>query len=138
VTSRRWRPALFGALVVVLATVVVLVGWRAANPSVKGAVSAYTTVSDTRMDLTLEVVRRTQEPVTCVLRARASDSSDVGYAVVRIPAGLGPTRINYQMATAYRGLVAELLACAPGGVPAGVAGAQFRPGVLPPTQPWRP
>jgi hypothetical protein len=137
ITGRRWQPAVFIVLGLAFAAVVAGLGWRAANPDVKGVISAYATISDTRMDMTLDVMRRTDEPVTCVLRARASDSSDVGYALVEVPAGRGQAQVRYRMATAYRALVGELLGCAPGGIPAGVAGAQFRPGVLPPTQPWQ-
>lgn len=136
--QRRWRPLVFALLGVGFAIAVAVLGWRVSTPAVKGAVAAYVTVSDDRMDLTLEVQRRTDEPISCAIRARASDGFDVGYAVLDLPGGPGMSRTDYRMATAYRALVGELLGCAVGQLPDSVTGAQFRPGVLPPSQPWRP
>jgi hypothetical protein len=73
-----------------------------------------------------------------VLRARAEDGFDVGYATVELPAESGLTLHEFQMRTAYRALVGELVGCGLDGPPPGIPGAQFRPGVEAPDQPWSP
>lgn len=110
-------------------------GWRVANPPVRAAILSYTPISDQVMEIRYQVVRGDPVAVTCVLRARAKDGFDVGYAVVQLPADSGSHDYSYPLGTAYRGLVGEVLGCAAGTIPPGVAGSQFRPGVLPPEQP---
>lgn len=134
----RWVPVMLAGLLVVAVVGTTVVGWRLANPRIDAGVFGYRTVADDRLDLRLEVVRRTSAPATCVVRARAEDGFDVGYAVIELPAAQGRTSHEVQLRTAYRALVGELLGCGLGGPPPGIAGAQFRPGVVPPEQPWTP
>ncbi len=115
---------------------VLFLGVRLSNTAIEAGVLTYDTVSDERMSITYEIQRRDETPATCVLRARAPDGFDVGYAVVELPPAQGRTRHTFQMATAYRALVGELLGCGLDEAPPGIAGAQFRPGVVPPEQPW--
>jgi hypothetical protein len=73
-----------------------------------------------------------------VLRARAEDGFDVGYIVEELPAAQGRTNHTVELRTAYRAIVGELVGCGLSGPPPGLPGAQFRPGVTPPQQPWAP
>lgn len=132
----RWLPAAVAALLVVALAAASLLAWQLANPAVGAGVTSYATVADDRIDIQYEVRRRDETPATCVLRARAEDGFDVGYATVVLPAEAGSTRHEIQMRTAYRALVGELLGCGLDGPPPGIPGAQFRPGVEPPEQPW--
>ena len=109
---------------------------RVSFPAIDAGVLSYKTVSDERMTIGYEVERRDTNPATCVLRARAMDGFDVGYAVVELPPARGRTTHTFEMRTAYRALVGELVGCGLGVPPPGIPGAQFRPGVLAPIQPW--
>ena len=106
------------------------------NPAIDAGVLSYKTVSDERMTIGYEIERRDTNPATCVLRARAMDGFDVGYAVVELPPARGRTTHTFEMRTAYRALVGELVGCGLDVPPPGIPGAQFRPGVLAPIQPW--
>jgi hypothetical protein len=129
-------PAALLGLGLVFLAFVTFLGLRLSNPAIDAGVLAYKTVSDERMTITYEVQRRAAGPATCVLRARASDSFDVGYAVVELPPAQGRTTHTFEMRTAYRALVGELVGCGLAGVPPGIPGAQFRAGIIAPEQPW--
>jgi hypothetical protein len=117
---------------------VTFLGLRMSNPAIDAGVLTYRTVSDEQMTIGFEVERRDTSPATCVLRARAKDGFDVGYAIVELPAAQGRTNHTFQMRTAYRALVGELVGCGLDAPPPGIPGAQFRPGIVPPVQPWAP
>jgi hypothetical protein len=129
-------PAALLGLGLVFLAFVTFLGLRLSNPAIDAGVLAYKTVSDERMTITYEVQRRGAGPATCVLRARAIDSFDVGYAVVELPPAQGRTTHTFEMRTAYRALVGELVGCGLTGVPPGIPGAQFRAGIIAPEQPW--
>jgi hypothetical protein len=129
-------PAALIAVGLLFLAFVSFLGLRLSNPAVDAGVLAYKTVSDEQMSITYEVQRRSTSPATCVLRARASDGFDVGYAVVELPPAQGRTTHSFQMRTAYRALVGELVGCGLNGVPPGIPGAQFRAGIIAPEQPW--
>ena len=115
ITDRsRWVPVAVAGLALSFLGVVLFLGLRLGNAAIDAGVLAYTTVADDRMTIGYEVDRRELSPATCVLRARASDGFDVGYAVV------------------------ELLGCGLAEPPPGIPGAQFRPGTVAPEQPWTP
>ncbi|MGV1004114.1 MAG: DUF4307 domain-containing protein [Candidatus Nanopelagicales bacterium] len=133
-----WRTPLLVVIGVTFAVVMGLVGWRLAYRPISVGVVGYETLADDRLTITFDVARRVDKPVECVLRARSEDGTDVAYATVRLPAATGTTRVTYDLATSSRAFVGELLGCGLDGPPPGVAGAQFRPGVLPPEQPRRP
>ena len=104
-------------------------------PPIAAGITNYVTLADDHMLIEFQVQRRDPTPATCVLRARARDSFDVGYAVVELPTAEGRTSHSFDMRTAYRPFVGELLGCSIDGPP-DVSGSQFRPGVVPPEQPW--
>jgi Domain of unknown function (DUF4307) len=137
VTDRpRWAPAALIGLGLAFLAFVTFLGLRLSNPAIDAGVLAYETVSDERMTISYEVQRRDASPATCVLRARAEDGFDVGYAVVDLPVAQGRTNHTFEMRTAYRALVGELVGCGLTGPPPGIPGAQFRPGTVAPIQPW--
>ena len=137
ITDRpRWVPVAVAALGIAFFALVLLLGVRLSNTAIDAGVLGYSTVSDERMTIQFEVERRDRTPATCVLRARAKDGFDVGYAVVVLAPAQGRTNHTFEMATAYRSLVGELLGCGLDQPPPGIPGAQFRPGVIPPEQPW--
>ncbi|MDH3958690.1 MAG: DUF4307 domain-containing protein [Actinomycetota bacterium] len=139
ITDRpAWVPAVLIGLGVALLAFVGFLGLRLSNAAIDAGVLSYKTVSDERMDIGFEVERRDVSPATCVLRARAMDGFDVGYAVVELPPAEGRTYHTFQMRTAYRALVGELVGCGLDEPPPGIPGAQFRPGVIAPEQPWSP
>ncbi len=139
ITDRpRWAPIALVALGVAFFAFVTFLGLRLSNPAIDAGVVSYVTLADDRMTIGYEVQRRDPAPATCVLRARAKDGFDVGYAVVDLPAAQGRTYHTVEMRTAYRALVGELLGCGLTGPPPGIPGAQFRPGVVAPVQPWTP
>lgn len=136
----RERPRWLIALAVVGGVTLLMLGtwyaWERANPDIASGLSTYSVISDDHVEVTFDVVRRPAEPAVCVVRARAVDGFDVGYAEVSLPAQSGRITHTYQLRTAYRALMAELLGCGLGAAPPGLPGPQFRPGVLPPEQPW--
>lgn len=137
VTDRpRWVPAALVGVGLAFLAFVTFLGLRLSNPAIDAGVLSYATVSDERMTIGYEVQRRDTTPAICVLRARARDGFDVGYAVVELPPDQGRTYHTLEMRTAYRALVGELVGCGLDAPPPGIPGAQFRPGVVAPVQPW--
>lgn len=139
ITDRpAWVPAVLIGLGVAFLAFVGFLGLRLSNAAIDAGVLSYKTVSDDRMDIGFEVERRDVSPATCVLRARSMDGFDVGYAVVELAPAEGRTYHTFRMRTAYRALVGELVGCGLDEAPPGIPGAQFRPGVIAPEQPWSP
>ncbi len=137
VTDRpRWAPAALIAVGLAFLAFVTFLGLRLSNPAIDAGVLSYRTVTDERMTITYEVQRRETSPATCVLRARALDGFDVGYAVIELPPAQGRTNHTFEMRTASRAVVGELVGCGLTGPPPGIPGAQFRPGTVAPVQPW--
>jgi hypothetical protein len=137
VTDRPgWATAALVALGLAFLAFVTFLGLRLSNPAIDAGVLTYRTVSDERMTIGFEVQRRDTSPATCVLRARARDGFDVGYAVVELAPAAGRTNHTFEMRTAYRALIGELVGCGLGAPPPGIPGAQFRPGTIAPVQPW--
>ena len=137
VTDRpRWVvPVLVGVLVLAAVGVTAMAA-QLVDPPIAAGVTSYQTIADDHMTIEFQVQRRASAPATCVLRARAHDGFDVAYAVVELPADQGRTMHTYELRTAYRPFVGELLGCGIDGPPENVTGAQFRPGVVAPEQPW--
>jgi hypothetical protein len=134
----RWLPALLLLIGAAAAALATLMAFQLSDPAVAAGVTGYSTLADDHMQIEFQLQRRDASPATCVLRARAEDGFDVGYAVVELPDGQGRTNHIYQLRTAYRALVGEMLGCGVDGPPPDVPAAAFRPGVVPPEQPWTP
>lgn len=82
------------------------------------------------------VSRPDGQELECAVRAQDSTHIDVGYAIVRIPAGAETVRQAYPLAILAPSAIAEVLGCAPVGE-LRVIQPQFPPGVVPPEQPYR-
>ncbi len=134
----RWVTPVLAALAALVVVVATWVAWTLSRPAIDAGIRSYRTVADDRIDIRFAVDRRDRSSATCVLRSRAEDGFDVGYATVQLPPASGRTVHDYRMRTAYRALVAEVVGCGIDGPPPGIPGTQFRPGVTPPEQPWTP
>lgn len=82
------------------------------------------------------VSRPDGQALDCAVRAQDRTHIDVGYAIVRIPAGAETVRQRYSLAIIAPSAIAEVLGCAPIGELRVIA-PQFPPGVVPPEQPYR-
>lgn len=127
------------ALGAVLVGLLTFLGVQTLRSGISAGLASFGVEADDHVTISFAVRRPEPVPATCVLRARAEDGFDVGYAVVRLPAAQGHTGHTFELRTAYRALIGELLGCAAGDQPpADAPPAQFRPGVVPPEQPWTP
>ncbi len=137
-TRPRWLlPAVVTGLVMM--ALVGFLGIRLFQGGISAGLASYSVEADDHVHLSFAVQRSEAMPATCVVRARAQDGFDVGYAVVSLPAAAGHSAHTYDLRTAYRAILGELLGCHLGqDAPANVPPAQFRPGVVPPEQPWSP
>jgi hypothetical protein len=134
----EWLVPTLAVATVILVGLGTWYAWQRANPEISYRVTSYRTIADDHMEIAWDLQRARAEVAVCVLRARAPDGFDVAYVEVELPAVEGRTAHLYQLATAYRGLVAEVLGCGFGAAPPGMPGGQYRPGVTPPEQPWTP
>jgi hypothetical protein len=132
------RPRRGLIAVVVLAVLLFLgsvafVTWSLGRPQVQAAVVRFVVVDDSRVSVTFSVDRDGAATTTCVLRAQDIHHGDVGYAVVTIPPGPSSLAPTYDLATASRATIADVLGCADGTVPK-VPPPQFAPGTTNPSQ----
>jgi hypothetical protein len=126
---------LVSSVVVAFLAVVAVITWRMATPGAQSTLVRFDVVSDSRVDVTFDLHRDGASETTCVLRARAQDHADVGYASVRITPGRRDLQVTYPLATTSRATTAEVLGCADAGTPR-VDPPQFVPGTVnPPQQP---
>jgi len=136
-TDRPERGLRLLVTVVALAFVAVVgvITWRMADTGAQSTLVRFDVASDSRVDVTFDVVRDGTTETTCVLRARAENHADVGYATVRITPGRDELQVGYPLATAARATTAEVLGCADAATPR-VDPPQFVPGTVnPPQQP---
>ena len=123
------------SVAVVFLAVVAVITWRMAMPGAQSTLVRFVVVSDSRVDVTFDLHRDGSTETTCVLRARAQDHADVGYAAVRITAGRSDLQVTYPLSTSSRATTAEVLGCADAAPPR-VDPPQFVPGTVnPPQQP---
>jgi hypothetical protein len=130
----RWPMALGLSLALGLAA---LLAWGTISLS-RSAVAvdlrSWSAASD-HVDLTFTVARRTNEPLTCVIRAQDRSRADVGYATLVVRPTGEATTVRYALATIAPAYVVEVLGCSAEGPPR-VIEPQFPPRVVPPSQPW--
>ena len=133
--SRVWLVLVL-IIAALLAVGIGWTGWRLANPPVTFKLLSWDASSD-HVRVTWEVNKRPEDAVTCVLRITDAKRHDVGYAVVKVPAGRNYEQPTFQVATRAPGRAAELLGCAANKMPS-VPAPEFPPGTSNPAQPWTP
>ena len=133
---RRTSPVAVGVLAVVVIGFVAAVlgfGYRLATPDTQSKLLAFEVVSPQQVDVIFEVRRNSLDETFCVLRARAVDHTDVGYASVRITPGRDYVQVRYPLATYAEATSAEVLDCT-AGQPPRVDPPGFLPGSTNPPQ----
>jgi len=131
--ANRWAVAVIGVLVVAFVAGVLSLGYKLATPSTLPKLLTFQVASPTEVKVTFEVRRDGREETYCVLRARAVDHTDVGYATVRITPGADYVQRTFPIATYAEATTAEVLGCEAGGPPV-VDAPAFRPGSTNPPQ----
>lgn len=122
-----------GVLVMAFVAAVLGFGYRLATPDTQAKLLAFSIVSPQQVDVVFEVRRDSLAETYCVLRARAVDHTDVGYAQVRITPGREYVQVRYPLATYAEATTAEVLGCAAGEAPR-VDPPGFLPGSTNPPQ----
>lgn len=133
---RRTNPVAVGVLAVLVIGFVAGVlglGYRLATPDTQSKLLAFEVVSPQQVDVTFEVRRNSLDETFCVLRARAEDHSDVGYASFRITPGRDYVQLTYPLATYAEATSAEVVDCTAGAPPV-VDPPGFLPGTANPPQ----
>jgi hypothetical protein len=131
--TSRGLLAVVAVVVAVFLAIIGVITWRMATPGVQATLLRFTVASDTRVDVTFEVRRDSLAETYCVLRARAVDHSDVGFAQFRITPGREYVQVTYPLATYAGATSAEVLGCA-AGEPPRVDPPGFLPGTTNPEQ----
>lgn len=142
VRQRRVAPILVGLLIAaVVSGGLAVANFKAQNPSISSQLLAFEVTSPTQVSVTWEVSRGTQSTTYCVLRAQDIRRTDVGYAIVTIPAGTNYEQPTYSLTTNGEAVLAQVLGCSnsmtmrvpPPDFPPGVKiPDQVAPGVAPP------
>ena len=125
--------------IIVIVTFAGVLGWIGLSMAT-GVKARVLTWDDTARDhvlVNIEVQRDTAAPLECAIRAQDRTHIDTGYAVAPVPAGQGTTEWSYALRTIAPAFTVEVLGCAPPGE-LRVAPPQFPPGVVAPSQPYRP
>jgi hypothetical protein len=120
-------------VVLVFLSLVAAITWRLASSGIQSTLVRFAVVSDTRVDVTFDLVRDGSVETTCVLRAQGDDHADVGYATLQVTSGRDELQVGYPISTASRATAAEVLGCANGSTPR-VDAPQFLPGTVNPSQ----
>ena len=100
--ARYGRPSVprrRAGIVVIAVGVLALLGWvvwaalgQADNNNVGGLVESYDVTSPHQVTVTVQITRTSTDAVHCTITAIATDHSEVGQRVVRLPAGPSGTR----------------------------------------------
>ena len=132
--NSRWPRRLATSLMVL--AIVGLIGftqYRVANPSIEGELVAFKVSSDTQVDVRWKFQRNKDQAIFCALRAQDIHKTDVGYAIVRVPAGEQIGQAKYSLTTNGTAVLAEVLGCG-ATEKLRVPPANFPPGVKIPEQ----
>jgi hypothetical protein len=135
ISHRSWTSRIVTyVLALGFALILGFVAFQVTRPGVDFELIAWKVVAPDRTDVTFRVHAKTDEPVTCVVRAQDASRADVGYAIVPVTPVDGSASVTYSLHTAIGSYTAEVLGCGDDPVP----GPQFPQGVVPPSQPWTP
>ena len=133
---KRTNPlvaGVIGVLVIAFVAAVLGFGYRLATPDTQSKLLAFRVISPQQVDVIFEVRRNSLDETYCVVRARAIDHTDVGYAQVRITPGRDYVQVTYPLATYAEATSAEVLDCT-AGEPPRVDPPGFLPGTANPPQ----
>jgi len=125
-------------LLLVVVALGIWIGSIVANPDVRWTLLGYSDKDAAHTTVTYEVTRDADTAVQCALRVQDARKSDVGYAIVTIPAGTATFQQTYPVATTARGASGQILGCAQVGKQLPVPPPDFPPGMTNPSQPWSP
>ncbi len=131
--TNRVAVGVLAVLVIGFVAGVLGLGYRLATPDTQAKLLAFSVESPTRINVTFEVRRDSLAETYCVLRARAVDHTDVGFAQFRITPGREYVQVTYPLATYAEATSAEVLGCA-AGEPPRVDPPGFLPGTTNPEQ----
>lgn len=125
--------------IVVIAAFAGVLGWigLSMTTAVKTRVLTWDDSARDHVTVDVEVQREGTAPLECALRAQDRTHIDTGYAIVDVPAGSDTVQWSYALRTIAPAFTVEVLGCAPPGE-LRVAPPQFPPGVVAPSQPYRP
>ena len=101
--------------------------------SVASQLQSFKVTGPTAVDVTWEINRAKNAPTYCAIRAQDEARTDVGYAIVTVPAGESHMSFSYTLTTESTAVVAEVLGCGQT-TKLRVPPASFPPGVQPPAQ----
>lgn len=134
VRQRRATPIIVGILIAAAVSGgLAFANFKQQNPSVSSQLLAFEVTSPTQVSVTWEVSRGTQSTTYCVLRAQDIRRTDVGYAIVTIPAGTAYEQPTYSLTTNGEAVLAQVLGCA-NSIQMRVPPPDFPPGVKIPEQ----
>ena len=130
--------AMLVSIVVIVAFAGVL-GWigLSMTTGVKTRVLTWDDSAPDHVTIDVEVQRDGAAPLECVIRAQDRTHIDTGYAIAAVPAGSGTVQWSSALRTIAPAFTVEVLGCAPPGE-LRVTPPQFPPGVVAPSQPYRP
>ena len=132
--QRRATPIIVGILIAAAVSGgLAFANFKQQNPSVSSQLLAFEVTSPTQVSVTWEVSRGTQSTTYCVLRAQDIRRTDVGYAIVTIPAGTAYEQPTYSLTTNGEAVLAQVLGCA-NSIQMRVPPPDFPPGVKIPEQ----
>ena len=121
------------AIIAVISAAIIFAIVQARSTQVASQLLAFKVISPTSVEVTWEISRSDNEVTYCAVRAQDDQKTDVGYAIVTVPAGESHVGFTYQLTTESPAVVAEVLGCGTT-TSLRVAGPQFPPGVQPPAQ----
>ena len=132
-----WAAILVSIVVIVAFTGAL--GWigLSMTTGVKTRVLTWDDSARDHVTIDVEIQREGATPLECAIRAQDRTHIDTGYAIAAVPEGSGTVQWSYALRTIAPAFTVEVLGCAaPGELR--VTPPQFPPGVVAPSQPYRP
>lgn len=134
VRKSRFVPAVVGLLIICgIAGGLYMKGQLTKNPIVSSRLLGFKVESSTKVSVSFEVSRGTQQKTYCVVRAQDDNRADVGYATLTFASGPSYFKTTYALRTESRAVLAEVLNCSNSPVMR-VPPPNFPPGVKIPEQ----